>query len=145
MNYPPPLAKEPNWWGRNWKWAVPVLVAGAFAIMIAFFALIFFGIFGLLKSSDAYRLAVEKAKAHPAVVEALGSPVEEGLLVTGNINLNGSSGEADLAIPLSGPKGKGALYLVATKSAGQWNYSQLELVVSGSGTRIDLLAPVADP
>ena len=84
-------------------------------------------------------------EASPVAVEALGAPIEEGLLVMGNINLSGSSGEADLTIPLSGPKGNGTLYVVARKSAGQWTFSQLVLVVSESGDRIDLLAAADDP
>jgi hypothetical protein len=145
MNQPPPLTKPPNWWERNWKWAVPVIVIGAITAMIAFVGVLVFGIFGLIKSTDAYQMAIARMEASPVVVEALGSPIEEGLFVTGNINTSGSSGEADLAIPLSGPKENGTLYVVAQKSVGQWSFTQLVLVVSGSGDRIDLLAPaVAD-
>ena len=111
--------------------------------MIAFVCLIVFGVFGLLKSSDAYRLAVQQAVDNHAIIEALGQPVEPGFLMSGNIQLNGASGEANLAIPLSGPKGSGTLYAIATKSAGEWTYSRLEMVISGSGTRIDLLEPAA--
>src|SRR5437773_3067210 len=66
-----------------------------------------------------------RAKTHPAVIEALGSPVTEGLLLSGNTNVNGASGEANLSIPVSGPKGKGTIYVAATKSLGRWNYSGL--------------------
>ena len=69
----------------------------------------------------------------------MGSPIKEGLLVAGNINIRGSSGEADLAIPISGPKGKAILYAVATKSAGKWTFRTLEVAMEASGERIDIL------
>ena len=78
--------------------------------------------FSAVKSTDVYKDALARAKSHPAVIEALGSPVTEGFLVSGNTNVNGASGETNLAIPISGPRGKGTIYMSANKSLGQWNY-----------------------
>ncbi len=58
----------------------------------------------------------------------------------GNVNVSGGSGYADLSFSLSGPKGKGTLYLVAQKSAGEWTFKRLEVQVEGRRERIDLLA-----
>ena len=52
--------------------------------------------------------------------------------------MNGGSGNADLTIPISGPKGKGTLYVVATKSAGEWTYSKLVVKIDSTGETIDL-------
>ena len=90
-------------------------------------------------STDVYREALARAKADPAVIEALGSPIKEGFLVSGNTNVNGASGESNLAIPISGPKGKGTIYVSANKSLGQWNYSGLVVEVGQTRERIDLL------
>src|SRR5262249_32677484 len=80
-------------------------------------------VFSAMKSTDIYKEASARAKADPAVIEALGSPIKDGFLVSGNTNLNGPSGESNLAIPISGPKAKGTIYLSANKSLRQWNYS----------------------
>ena len=61
------------------------------------------------------------------------------MFLSGKTNVNGASGEADLAIPISGPKGKAKVYAVATKRAGRWTYSTLEVAVDGRNDRIDLL------
>lgn len=101
-----------------------------------------------MKSSDIYKDALARAKTHPAVIEALGSPVTEGLLLSGNTNVNGASGEANLSVPVSGPKGKGTIYVAATKSLGQWNYSGLVLEIERTHQRIDLLqrpVPASSP
>ena len=93
----------------------------------------------LAKSQTAAHREVTRAKAHPAVIEALGSPITEGFLLSGNTNVNGASGEANLSIPVSGPKGKGTIYVAATKSLGRWNYSGLVLEIAKTHQRIDLL------
>jgi Cytochrome oxidase complex assembly protein 1 len=53
--------------------------------------------------------------------------------------VNGASGESNLAIPISGPKGKGTVYVSAIKSLGQWSYSGLVVEVAQTRERIDLL------
>jgi len=107
-------------------------------MVVAFVAVIVLVVFGAMKSSDAYKLAVARAKADPRVTAALGTPISEGMFLSGNTNVNGGSGDADLAIPISGPKGKATIYAVATKSAGKWTYSKLTVQVVGGGDEIDL-------
>jgi len=128
-----------GWWGRNWKWFVP---AGCLTLLLgfgAFIALILMSVSRMMKSSDAYQLAMARAKANPAVVQALGEPLKEGLFTSGSINISGPSGSADLAIPVQGPKGKGTVYVQATKGMGQWSFRNLVVEVDVSGQRIDLL------
>jgi len=96
-------------------------------------------VFSAVKSTDVYRDALARAKAHPSVIEILGSPIKEGFLVSGNTNVNGASGEANLSIPISGPKGKGTIYVAANKSLGKWNYSGLIVEIEKTHQRIDLL------
>ena len=137
---PAAAAPRPGWWSRNWKWFVPLGCLTMIGLVVVFVAGIVAIVFGALKSTDVYKTGVARAKSHPAVIEALGTPIDEGLFLSGKTNVTGSSGEADLSVPLSGPKGKGTLYIVATKSAGQWNYSQLVLERKADGKRIDLLS-----
>lgn len=129
----------PGWWARNWKWFVPtgccltpLVLGGAF---VAFLVLV---VFGALKHSDAYKIAVARAKADSRVAAALGTPISEGWYLSGKTNVNGGSGDADLTIPISGPKGKGTIYAVATKSAGEWTYSKLVVKIDSTGETIDL-------
>ena len=96
-------------------------------------------VFSAMKSTDVYKEALSRAKADPSIIEALGSPIKDGFLVSGNTNVNGASGETNLAIPISGPKGKGTIYVSANKSLGQWIYSGLVVEVGETHQRIDLL------
>ena len=137
----PPLHLGPrsNWWTRNWKWFVPTGCFTILVLFVVFAASIVKIVFGAIKSTDPYKDALARAKMHPRVIEALGSPIKEGLFVSGNTNVNGAAGEADLAIPISGPKGKGTIYVKAAKSLGRWNYSGLIVEIEKTHQRLDLL------
>jgi hypothetical protein len=108
------------------------VLGGAFA---AFMVLV---IFGAMKQTDVYQTALARAKADQRVTSALGTPIDEGWFLSGNTKVSGSSGEADLTIPISGPNGKGTIYVVATKFAGEWTYSKLAVKIDSSGETIDL-------
>ena len=125
-NFPPsgiPPQRQ-SWWSRNWKWFLP---AGCLII------------FGSMKQADVYKQALARAQGDPVVTQKLGSPIKPGMWLSGNININGPSGDAKIAIPISGPKASGTVYVEATKSAGKWNYSLMQVAVDGEDTRIDLL------
>lgn len=136
---PPPSALRFNWWTRNWKWFVPVGCLGTIVLLVAFVGSIALVVFSAMKSTDVYKDALARVEAHPSVIEALGSPIKEGFLVSGNTNVNGASGEANLSIPISGPKGKATIYVAAIKSLGEWNYSGLVVEIEKTHERIDLL------
>lgn len=143
-NAAPPPPPPRSWWSRNWMWFVPTGCVAMVALVVAFIAAIVLVVFGAMKSSDAYKTAVAQARVHPEVIAALGTPIEEGMFVSGKTNVEGSSGQADLTIPISGPKGKAKIYAVATKTAGRWKYSTLEVEVTGRDERIELLGGMTD-
>src|SRR5215468_5084383 len=108
-------------------------------LFLAFIGSILLIVFSAMKATDVYKEALARAKADPAVIEALGLPIKDGFLMSGNTNVDGASGESNLAIPISGPKGKGTIYVSANKSLGQWNYSGLVVEIAQTHQRIDLL------
>ena len=140
-----PQAPRPGWWSRNWKWFVPTgCCLGTLLGIILSIAIFGMGIVGLvsgiskiLKSSEPYQTAVARAKANDKVVTALGTPIDEGFPM-GKVNTNNDSGEADLSIPLTGPKGKCTVYVVGTRTAGTWTYSKMSATITGTGDEIDL-------
>jgi hypothetical protein len=75
----------------------------------------------------------------PEAAEALGTPIQAGFFVGGSIQVTGSTGGAELSIPVSGPEGSGTLYVVGVKTLGTWKLINLELALKDSGTRLNLL------
>jgi TonB family protein len=129
-----PAQQPKGCWGRNWKWLVPtgclVLLIGVAGVA----ALIVFGVMSAVKSSEAYRGALSIAQSHPAAIERLGEPIKDGWFVTGNINFKNERGNANLDIPLSGPKKSGRLVVQARYEGGEWLYEKLDLTPEGDKT-----------
>src|SRR3954462_3571589 len=135
---PPPSPSPRNWWQRNWKWFVPTGCLTLIALGLVFVVCIVFIVFGALKSTDTYKTAVSRAKSDARVQQAIGTPIETGWLVSGSTNVTAGSGSSELTIPIEGPRGKANIYVVATKSAGEWEYSKMVVKVEGSAATIDL-------
>ncbi len=128
-----------GWWARNWKWFVPVGCLSCLAIFVGVIVLIISVVFGIMKSSDPYKQAMVAVRANEQVVAKLGTPIEEGTVISGNVSVTNASGHADLVIPVSGPHGTGTVYVKATKSAGQWTFDNLAVEIDDTADRIDLL------
>ncbi len=129
-----------SWWGRNWKWMVPLWVVTPMLLFGGLITLVVLLVFGLVQSTLAYQEALAAARSDVEVTAALGTPIEAGRFVTGNVEVNPGSGYADLVIPISGPKGEGTLYVEAQKARGQWYFTTLEVTVAGTNDSYDLLA-----
>jgi len=131
-------AAQKNWLERNWKWAVPTGCLGMLALFAAGIALLVYLLFGMIRDSEVCREAIARARGSQALVEALGTPIEIGWWVSGSINTRGGAGDAELEVPLSGPKGSGTLSLKAVRRAGMWSFSVLEVGLEDK-RRIELL------
>ncbi|MFA6356870.1 MAG: cytochrome c oxidase assembly factor Coa1 family protein [Candidatus Omnitrophota bacterium] len=128
-----------NWWNRNWKWFVPISSAVVIILFVGLTVLILSLAFGMFKSSDIYKEALSKAESNSVVGATLGVPIKEGFFISGNISTNGPSGSAELAIPVSGPKGSGTIFVEASKSAGRWSFSTFIFESDQTKQRTNLL------
>jgi len=139
MSVPPPPPYEQAAKSSRTRRLVAVGCLGGFLLMLLFAAGMVMFVFSLMRSSEPYQEAMKRAQASPGVVAALGVPVEAGRFVTGSVNVSGPSGDANLSIPVSGPKGGGTLYVIAEKRAGRWEFKLLEFAPAGQSQRLDLL------
>ncbi len=121
-NSPPPRSRS----GCLWAFTVLVLIiVGGGAVIAGGMA----WLFNSLTKSEAALQALKRANDTPAVSAKLGTPIVRGTFATGSyaINSNGS-GEADLDVPVSGPKGSGRLLIVGKRTDHRWSYSRIALV-----------------
>jgi hypothetical protein len=118
---------------KSWKIATfGVLVPSIFVIIFASVTLGF-------RSSWAYLEAMELARNNPALIEELGEPLESSWFVSGSIRVSGPSGQAEILIPVEGPRKAATLYVVAIKQAGRWEFELAEAEIEGRKSRIDLI------
>lgn len=133
-----PAAKR-GWWARHWKWAVPLIVLVLGALLLASIAVFVLGIARLTKSSEPYRVGVMAAQHDPRVAAALGAPIKDGIMPSGNISTSGAgNGNAELSVSLHGSRANGTLYIEAERHAGEWHYTTLQ-VLPDAGEAIPLL------
>jgi hypothetical protein len=139
MNPHPPEQK--GWFGRNWKWLIPTGCLSIILVVAAGVGALVYVAVSAIKSSDIYKESLTKVKSNAAVVQELGEPIDAGSHINGNITVSGDSGNADVKIPISGPKKSGSIYATAIKKHGKWDFSVLEVEIEGRTQRINLLTP----
>ncbi len=112
--------------------ALGALVAAlGFALVAGFVA-------SLLRNVGPYTAALERAVSHPALVAELGEPIRGGWSVKGQVRVRGTSGTADLAIPVSGPRGEALLRARARLADDEWILEELSATLP-DGRSLDLL------
>lgn len=131
---------QKNWLERNANWKIPLGCLTLLVLIAAFGALLLTIITESFHHSDVYNQAISRAAASPQVREQLGEPVRPGWFISGQLSVNGSSGKADLSIPISGPRSKGSIRAIASKNAGVWTFTWLQVNVEGHEGAIDLLS-----
>jgi Cytochrome oxidase complex assembly protein 1 len=140
---PPPTAAPPAKKSGCLKWGLigcgSLLVLGGIFVVVLVVV-----VFGAMKKSDVYKEALSRAQNSAAVQAALGTPIEAGMMVSGSINVDTTGGHATLDFPISGPKGKAVVHVVATKSGEKWEYNAMT-VKPENGPVIDLLAGMSPP
>jgi hypothetical protein len=122
---------SPSWMQAHWKLALGAAIGLALCGTIAVFA--------SLRNSDVVKLAMATADSNPVLAERLGRPLKTGWFITGSIQSTPGTGHAELAIPVSGPLGRGTIYAEGRKQAGIWRLEMLQFGNDGSGERLDLL------
>ncbi|HYU25859.1 MAG TPA: cytochrome c oxidase assembly factor 1 family protein [Thermoanaerobaculia bacterium] len=134
----PPPAAAPQKSSGCLKWSL--IGCGIVVVLFAAFcaALVIF-VFGAIKHSDVYKGALARVQNDPRVITALGSPIEPGFLVSGNVHVDTNGGNAEINFPVSGPKAKAKVHASATLEDGKWKYETLTATPEG-GAPIDLNA-----
>jgi hypothetical protein len=131
---------ERTWWDRNWKWLVPVTCLVPALVCTGAITMILAMVMEFMKSTPPYEQSLAAVTEHAAVREALGTPIEAGWVVTGNVESGPRSGHADITYTVSGPSGSARVFVVGDFNGAGWTYSRMQLEIEGTGERLDLLA-----
>lgn len=111
------------------------VVAGVFAyvFLAAAAAILFRG--WRRRGQDAARAAIRFVEGHPAVVAAVGGPVQVGS-PEGEVPSGTAAAQANLVVPVSGPADSGQVDLVMARIARDWEVLSATLVVDGDRVRL---------
>ncbi len=133
--------EERSWWSRNWFWA---LGCGCLLLLLVPLGLCSAGVgwfVWTVRSHDAIEAALARAHANPAVVEALGEPLELGWQGSFNFSTDGGVPRVEVDTRIHGPRGEGSFRIRGRKPQDSWEFDRLEIWVDGTDQRIDLLEP----
>ncbi len=140
---PPPLQQpaqpQPQQKSGCLKWLL-IGCSALFALFVVVIAGIVVFAFAMVRKTDAYRIAHDRAIHDPRVIDALGSPVETGWWVSGSVKVENGAGTADIKFPIHGPKGKAVVETKAMRDerADKWVFTKMKVYPDG-GPPIDLL------
>ena len=126
-----PQVPKPSQAGTKARRWILILVIAFISLCVACIGAVVLGIFTIMRSSEAYQLAVDTAKNHPTVQQVLGSPIQDGIFTSGSVEESDSSGSADLEIPISGSIQSGKLHVTAYKQDNTWRLTYLMLEAGG--------------
>lgn len=143
MPLPPyPLLPRPierSWIERHPLCKIP-LGCLTLVLLMAFFGMgVLLIVTVSFRSSDVYNQAMVKARANAQVRQELGEPIKAGWFIAGQLNVSGSTGNADFSIPIKGPRDRGRIRVVAHKNQ-VWRFTCLQVYVEGPARWIDLLS-----
>jgi hypothetical protein len=136
--HPEPMKK--SWIERNALWKIPLGCLTLFVLLAVFAITLLTVITSSFRQSDVYKQAIAQATANPQVREQIGEPIKPDWFISGELNVSGSSGKANLIIPISGPRGRGSIHAVAQKSGGVWRFTYLQVDFANQSSSIDLLS-----
>ena len=110
------------------------VVAGLFAYVFLAAAVIL--VRGWLRrGQDAGRAASRFVAVHPAVMAAVGRPVQVGA-PEGEVPSGKGAAQANLVVPVSGPADSGQVDLVMARISRDWEVLSATLVVDGDRVRL---------
>lgn len=108
------------------------------AIIIAIAITAFMFITGLiLLRGKAFGIASDFVRSNPTLSSNLGRVVDVRISFASSIRINGTTGEANYKLHVTGEKGKGIVYLSLVKKADVWSVTGGSLVLSNK-KRINL-------
>lgn len=111
------------------------IVAGVFSyVFLAVAAVILFRGWRR-RGQDAAGAATRFVEGHPAVLSAVGRPVEVGH-PEGEVPSGTGAAQANLVVPVSGPADSGHVDLVMARIARDWEVLSATLVVDGDRVRL---------
>jgi hypothetical protein len=134
-----------GWWSRNWKWFVPVGCLSLLATCgCCIGGSVLFGV-NAVKGSPSYQEALSRAQADPEVQKALGTPIHAGWMTQWSANSVGGEMRTTARIPISGPKGEGALFIKSTEHGKKLTFQQLDVVIGHQVIHLQGVEPSAEP
>lgn len=121
--FPPPPRDDHR--ARNITFWLILGCGGMLFCLAAFVAGVYFFVTATMRNSEPGQRALQLARSDARVIAAIGQPVRTGWIYNGTITVNLRDGNANFTMPLSGPKDKASVHVIATKDGSGWHYEEI--------------------
>lgn len=135
-----PDSSPASWFHRNWLWVVPGTTLLLIVLLILMTSLTAVVRYEAVTSSELFQDALRIVQNHPLVTAALGSPIEAESGFEGGLFAENNRRQADLEIPIRGPKGRARLMLRGVHREERWVLEEFRVEIATTGRVIDLMA-----
>lgn len=141
---PPPLGPQPmderqrELERKKERRLIWLIVGGALALLVLFAVGLFAVVQHLIGSAEPVQAALREVNQCLPCRKAIGTPIERGWFFMGQVNWSGTGGNADLRIPVEGPRGSGTLRVQSLRTDGVWRFVELILSIPAKDQTITL-------
>ena len=147
-NLPPPVSvasapKSSNSTKKAWLFGCCGALVLTLVGLLSVFGVAVFGFaFNVLRDSEAAQAALRESQASTTLIEEIGEPMKMGWFLEGGVNVDAAnnSGDADILVPIKGPKGTASVHAIGIREGGVWTMQEMTATVEGTGNTVDLLA-----
>lgn len=139
-----PPAPPGHWLARNARWLVPAVVVVLLSMVLLSCAGLVLMVMHMMRTSPPHQMAMPLVFENDRVVQALGTPIEQGALVQGSFSTSGDTGSADLQVPIAGPNGDAVVHIKASKAAGTWTLDHVTVQFESDARKL-IIVPAPDP
>jgi hypothetical protein len=129
--YAAPQPVQPKSRKKFWIILILSILLAIFLLIVGCVGAIFLGVSKALKSSQVYKMSIDRAQASPCAVSKLGTPITGGT-PQGSINESNGSGTTDMTVSVSGPQANGKLHTLASRDNNVWTLTTVTLNVNGT-------------
>ncbi len=137
-NSPELARKRRGWFGRNWLWLVPVLLA---ALIVFGAGWGYWSFFGRVYCLDEYRLAMEKIEGSDQLRNELGEPIQAAGWPPPSPRLEDR--EREVRWDIQGPKDRAKAHILARLMQGKWEFIIMEVTLA-DGRKVSLVEEIGD-
>lgn len=142
MHPPPPLPPHAarGWWSRHWRWALPLALLVALALIGCCIGWALLRWSQMAHGSAPMREALRRAGCSIEVASAFGEPLQPERLPYGSMETDfDGRHEVGLAVGVQGPRGAGTLFVQGVRVDDAWDYPVM-YVLGEDDTTFDLSA-----
>ena len=122
-------SEEPGAQRRRRRWVAflvcGVVFCGAFEVALDRYS----------RSLPIFQEAINLLNVSEVAKTEIGEPIEMGWPITASLDWSSESENVELAIPVSGSRGKGTVHVTGRKMVGRWRIEGLYLIMRGNSER----------